>query len=197
MCRVGDLPAAANDAGSYSSCPSDHPHTVCSEDTAYFYWLLNKPPLGLRMLLHRRAAFLLTTTALSTSTPSVTITVRAMSNDNSANNGNAEAGAAKMQGALIFLHGLGDGPAGWMSLKHQLPRLQPRLANIHYVFPAAPTIPISINGGGTYIVHNMVVWLVLPFDLYEDFAMHHLVFFFDLVTQRGMCFISSFPFLTC
>ena len=40
----------------------------------------------------------------------------------------------------------------------QLPRLQPRLSNIEYVFPPAPTIPISINGG-----MSMPGW----FDLFD------------------------------
>eukprot|EP00545_Synedropsis_sp_CCMP1620_P006000 CAMPEP_0119021672 /NCGR_PEP_ID=MMETSP1176-20130426/26487_1 /TAXON_ID=265551 /ORGANISM="Synedropsis recta cf, Strain CCMP1620" /LENGTH=233 /DNA_ID=CAMNT_0006976341 /DNA_START=79 /DNA_END=780 /DNA_ORIENTATION=+ len=51
--------------------------------------------------------------------------------------------------ALIFLHGLGDGPSGWSSLQEMLPSIQPRLSNLKYVFPPAPTIPISINGGAT------------------------------------------------
>lgn len=51
------------------------------------------------------------------------------------------------KGALIFLHGLGDSPAGWSSLQFTLPQLSPRLKDIEYVFPPAPTIPISINGG--------------------------------------------------
>ena len=50
-------------------------------------------------------------------------------------------------GALIFLHGLGDTPAGWSSLEQMLPSIKPRLANVKYVFPPAPTIPITINGG--------------------------------------------------
>jgi lysophospholipase II len=49
-------------------------------------------------------------------------------------------------GALIFLHGLGDTPEGWSSLEQMLPKIKPRLSNVKYVFPAAPTIPISING---------------------------------------------------
>jgi lysophospholipase II len=66
--------------------------------------------------------------------------------------------ASSSAGALIFLHGLGDSPAGWSSLQTQLPSLQPRLSNIKYVFPHAPTIPISINGG-----MKMTGW----FDLFE------------------------------
>jgi predicted esterase len=50
-------------------------------------------------------------------------------------------------GALIFLHGLGDTPAGWSSLEQMLPSIKPRLENVKYVFPPAPTIPITINGG--------------------------------------------------
>lgn len=62
------------------------------------------------------------------------------------------------KGALIFLHGLGDSPAGWSHLEQILPELRPKLSNLEYVFPAAPTIPISINGG-----MRMPGW----FDLYD------------------------------
>mmetsp|Transcript_48090 Transcript_48090/g.71271 ORF Transcript_48090/g.71271 Transcript_48090/m.71271 type:complete len:243 (+) Transcript_48090:39-767(+) len=60
--------------------------------------------------------------------------------------------------ALIFLHGLGDSPAGWSSLEYSLPSIRPRLKDIKYVFPPAPTISITINGGAT-----MPGW----FDLYD------------------------------
>ena len=60
--------------------------------------------------------------------------------------------------ALIFLHGLGDSPAGWSSIQHVLPSLKPSLSKLQYVFPPAPEIPLSING-------NMIMpgW----FDLYD------------------------------
>jgi lysophospholipase-2 len=60
--------------------------------------------------------------------------------------------------ALIFLHGLGDTPAGWSSLQFQLPKLKPNLSQLQYVFPAAPQTSITINGGMT-----MPGW----FDLYD------------------------------
>ena len=66
------------------------------------------------------------------------------------------------KGALIFLHGLGDGsPNGWeMSLEQQLTRFNSNLSsqNLVYIFPNAPIIPISINGGA-----QMPGW----FDLYD------------------------------
>jgi len=65
---------------------------------------------------------------------------------------------ASHRGALIFLHGLGDTPRGWSNLEYSLPRLKPNLGNIKYVFPAAPTIPITINGG-----MSMPGW----FDLFD------------------------------
>ena len=67
--------------------------------------------------------------------------------------------ADKMKAGVIFLHGLGDTPAGWSDLKHQLARFDARLKSpeIEWTFPAAPTIPITINGGAT-----MPGW----FDLY-------------------------------
>ena len=60
--------------------------------------------------------------------------------------------------ALVFLHGLGDTPAGWSSLETVLPDLESCLKDCLFVFPAAPTIPISINGG-----MKMPGW----FDLYD------------------------------
>lgn len=70
----------------------------------------------------------------------------------------SSASANTPKGALIFLHGLGDTPLGWSSLENQLPELQPNLSKLEYIFPASPTIPISINGGMT-----MPGW----FDLYD------------------------------
>ncbi|GAX24383.1 lysophospholipase II [Fistulifera solaris] len=61
-------------------------------------------------------------------------------------------------GALVFLHGLGDTPAGWSMLQFQLPSLKPKLGDILYVFPPSPTVSITINGGAT-----MPGW----FDLYD------------------------------
>jgi predicted esterase len=60
--------------------------------------------------------------------------------------------------ALIFLHGLGDSPSGWSFLESVLPTLKPRLKDVRYVFPPAPTIGLSINGGA-----KMPGW----FDLYD------------------------------
>jgi predicted esterase len=56
------------------------------------------------------------------------------------------AGGPIYDGALIFLHGLGDSPAGWSDLATTMPQNRPRLSRIKYVFPQAPTIPIGING---------------------------------------------------
>jgi lysophospholipase-2 len=63
--------------------------------------------------------------------------------------------------ALIFLHGLGDTPAGWTSLQSTLSLMRPNLAggeNLQYIFPPAPSIGITINGG-----MEMPGW----FDLYD------------------------------
>lgn len=70
----------------------------------------------------------------------------------------AMSSTSNKKGALIFLHGLGDTPAGWSSLEQTLPAMRPKLQDIAYVFPPAPTIPISINGG-----MSMPGW----FDLYD------------------------------
>ena len=59
----------------------------------------------------------------------------------------AKATSQTSAAALVFLHGLGDTPAGWSSLQYTLPQIIPRLGQLEYVFPPAPTIPISINGG--------------------------------------------------
>ncbi|KAL7556525.1 hypothetical protein ACA910_000988 [Epithemia clementina (nom. ined.)] len=70
----------------------------------------------------------------------------------------ASSSTTTKKAGLIFLHGLGDGPSGWRALAKQLPALQPILADVEYVFPQSPTIPISINGG-----MRMPGW----FDLYQ------------------------------
>lgn len=51
--------------------------------------------------------------------------------------------------AIVFLHGLGDSPAGWSFLEDQLPSLRPSLTpeKVQYVFPPAPTIGLTISGG--------------------------------------------------
>jgi len=66
--------------------------------------------------------------------------------------------SSQYKGALIFLHGLGDSPAGWSHLEQMLPAIKPSLKDVKYVFPPAPTIPLTINGG-----------MIMPgwFDLYD------------------------------
>ena len=79
----------------------------------------------------------------------------------SSSSANTAASTTK-KGALIFLHGLGDGaPSGWeTSLEQQLTRFHSNLTsqNLVYIFPNAPILPISINGGTP-----MPGW----FDLYD------------------------------
>lgn len=61
--------------------------------------------------------------------------------------------------AVVFLHGLGDTPAGWSSLEYQLPSIRKSLEkNVRWVFPHAPTVGITINGGA-----EMPGW----FDLFD------------------------------
>ena len=50
---------------------------------------------------------------------------------------------------LIFLHGLGDTPVGWSGIEDALPSMEPKLGALEFMFPPAPTIPITINGGAT------------------------------------------------
>lgn len=61
--------------------------------------------------------------------------------------------------AVIFLHGLGDSGEGW-SWFPQLIKLTGIINSdsINYVFPNAPTIPITVNGG-----YRMPGW----YDLYD------------------------------
>lgn len=64
------------------------------------------------------------------------------------------------KGAIIFVHGLGDSGAGW-SWFPQLAKQSSIIKNcdsINYVFPNAPLMPITANGG-----YVMPGW----FDIYE------------------------------
>jgi len=103
----------------------------------------------MHLLTARRTAVAYYSVALFSATTAFgTIGVtRAMSSSSSSSSSTTT--APKKQGALIFLHGLGDTPAGWSSLEFQLPQIKTRLSpqNIEYIFPHAPTIPIDINGG--------------------------------------------------
>jgi len=49
---------------------------------------------------------------------------------------------AKQTASVIFLHGLGDTGHGWSSVFQSLKK-----PNIKYIFPTAPIIPVSLNGG--------------------------------------------------
>jgi lysophospholipase II len=93
--------------------------------------------------------------------PSVFITTAMMMSSSSSTTTKSTKSFGK-KGAIIFLHGLGDGsPNGWeMSLEQQLTRFNSKLSssNVVYIFPNAPTLPISINGGTP-----MPGW----FDLYD------------------------------
>ncbi|KAI5956567.1 hypothetical protein KGF54_001042 [Candida jiufengensis] len=62
--------------------------------------------------------------------------------------------------AIIMVHGLGDSGSGWswMAQLIEQTKLIPESKSINYVFPNAPTIPITANNG-----YNMPAW----FDIYE------------------------------
>jgi phospholipase/carboxylesterase len=64
--------------------------------------------------------------------------------------------ATSPDAALIFLHGLGDDGHGWSDM---VPALRmPHDLRIRYVFPHAPEMPVTINGG-----YVMPAW----YDLYD------------------------------
>lgn len=47
--------------------------------------------------------------------------------------------------ALIILHGLGDSGSGWSFLADYLQR-DPAFAHTRFIFPNAPSVPITVNG---------------------------------------------------
>ncbi|KAI8622724.1 Phospholipase/carboxylesterase/thioesterase [Chytriomyces sp. MP71] len=50
----------------------------------------------------------------------------------------------KHSATVIFLHGLGDSGHGWSDVGRML---APMFPHVKFVFPNAPTIPITLNGG--------------------------------------------------
>ncbi|KAF9426774.1 hypothetical protein BGZ94_006024 [Podila epigama] len=50
----------------------------------------------------------------------------------------------KHTATVIFMHGLGDSGAGWAPIGEQLGHYAP---HIKFVFPNAPSIPVTVNGG--------------------------------------------------
>jgi len=58
--------------------------------------------------------------------------------------------------AIIWLHGLGDSGNGWLPIAKELQLNS--FSDIHFIFPHAPEIPVTVNGG-----------MVMPawYDIYE------------------------------
>ncbi|KAI9821577.1 MAG: hypothetical protein M1832_003251 [Thelocarpon impressellum] len=52
----------------------------------------------------------------------------------------------KHTATVIMAHGLGDSGAGWISLAQNFRRLQ-KFEHVSFIFPNAPSIPITANGG--------------------------------------------------
>ena len=50
----------------------------------------------------------------------------------------------KHTATVILLHGLGDTARGWADFA---PMLQMQMPHVKFVFPTAPTRPITLNGG--------------------------------------------------
>ena len=55
------------------------------------------------------------------------------------------AGPRRCDKAIIFLHGLGDTGRGWSDIPNQSSLGE--IENVRWVFPNAPVIPITLNGG--------------------------------------------------
>ncbi|XP_058495069.1 acyl-protein thioesterase 1 [Solea solea] len=69
--------------------------------------------------------------------------------------------ARKATAAVIFLHGLGDTGHGWAETFANI-----RIPHVKYIFPHAPTMPVTLNFG-----MNMPSWFniySLSFDAEED-----------------------------
>lgn len=58
--------------------------------------------------------------------------------------------------SIIFLHGLGDSGSGWAFLAEEA-RRQKRLQHVNFVFPNAPTRPVTLNFGMA-----MPAWYDIP-----------------------------------
>ena len=52
----------------------------------------------------------------------------------------------KQTATIIMAHGLGDSGAGWVSLAENW-RRRGKFEDVKFIFPNAPNIPITINGG--------------------------------------------------
>ncbi|KAF9429986.1 hypothetical protein BGZ76_001004 [Entomortierella beljakovae] len=54
---------------------------------------------------------------------------------------------AKHTATIIILHGFGDSGAGWLVTSLVLPCLAKYLPHVKFIFPNAPALPITANGG--------------------------------------------------
>jgi predicted esterase len=72
----------------------------------------------------------------------------------------------KHTATVIVAHGLGDTGLGWVFLAEQWIQ-EKKFDYVKFIFPNAPTIPISVNGGATMpdkSYYLLVVSLVLTFS---------------------------------
>ncbi|KAJ1462314.1 Phospholipase/carboxylesterase/thioesterase [Pelagophyceae sp. CCMP2097] len=62
--------------------------------------------------------------------------------------GSAATTMAPVRAGVIFMHGLGDSPAGWASFEGEMgPLLKAKGISVEFSLPAAPTAAVSINQG--------------------------------------------------
>ena len=66
----------------------------------------------------------------------------------------------KHTATVILLHGLGDTANGWADFA---PMLQMQMPHVKFVFPTAPTRPITLNGG-----MRMTGWSVDEFLVHQS-----------------------------
>jgi len=51
---------------------------------------------------------------------------------------------SRHMGTVLFMHGLGDSPMGWAG---EMAHIQSKLPHLKFVLPAAPNMPVTLNGG--------------------------------------------------
>ncbi|RKF79780.1 Acyl-protein thioesterase 1 [Golovinomyces cichoracearum] len=90
----------------------------------------------------------------------------------------------KHTATIIFIHGLGDSGAGWVSLAENW-RRQKRFEEVKFIFPNAPARPITINMGMTMPGwYDIVHFSDLNASQDEDGIMQSRSYFHNLIASE-------------
>ena len=95
--------------------------------------------------------------------------------------------SGKHSATVIFLHGLGDSGSGISTIGQALVQNAPELGHVRFVFPTAPTRPVTMNGGMV-----MPAWFDLDLRKFDNVDNQGIN---EAISYLGKCYVQTRDFL--